>query len=67
MEEVFGTLDIDKEVYFKALSLVSVSLHPEDEENYVLLDIQFPDDFTSYLMSVVFDASGEVTDIIMGC
>ena len=65
LKDVFGTLDIDKETYFKALSLQRIGLYPEDDESFAVFDIQLPEDFTNYLMAVTFDDSGELSYISM--
>ena len=65
LKDVFGTLDIDKETYFKALSIRRIGLYPEDDESFAVFDIQLPEDFTNYLMAVTFDQSGELSYISM--
>ena len=65
LKDVFGTLDIDKEAYFKALSLKRIGIYPEDYDSFAVFDIQLPEDFTNYLMAVTFDDSGELSYISM--
>lgn len=61
--QIFGTADVTKPIFMKALSLVRIGLYPEDEESFILFDIQFPEELTDYLMSVRMTKDGQVNDI----
>ena len=61
--KLFGTSKVDKQTFFKALSLVRVGLYPEDEEMFSVFDIQLDQELTDYLMSVSISSDGKVTDI----
>jgi hypothetical protein len=61
--KLFGTNKIDKEVFIKALSLVRIGLYPEDEDMFVIFDIQLSQELTDYLMSVSISQEGQVTGI----
>ncbi len=61
--ELFATLDIDKPLFMSKLALYRVGFYPEDEESFAVFDVQFPRDFTDYLMAVTFDKNGNCLDI----
>lgn len=65
LKSIFGTTDIDKELFLNKLSLKRVGLYPEDEESFSIFDIQLPEEFTNYLMAVTFDANGKLAYIAM--
>ncbi len=60
---IFGTTNIDKEIFFKHLSLARIGFYPEGEEDYAVFDIQLPEEYTNYLMAVTFDSEGNVSYI----
>jgi hypothetical protein len=62
---IFGTTDINKSTFINALLIERVGFYPEDDESYVIVDIQFNKDVTNYLMAVNFDNQGEITEITM--
>jgi hypothetical protein len=61
--DIFGSKDVDKEAFFNAISLTRVSLYPEDDEMYVVFDVQLSPEITNYLISVAIDRQGQVADI----
>lgn len=61
--KLFGTLDVDKSDFLKALSLGRIGLYPEDVEMFSVFDIQLNPALTDYLMSVSIGSAGEVTGI----
>ena len=61
--KLFGTSNVDKSIFFKALSLVRIGLYPEDDEMFTVFDIQLSKELTNYLMSVSISSDGKVTDI----
>ncbi len=65
LSDIFGEDEISKESFMNSLILQRVGLYPEDEESTVIFDIQFPDEFTNYLMAVTFDDSNELSYISM--
>jgi hypothetical protein len=65
IKEVFGTTDIDKQVFFRNLKLYRVGLYPEDDESFAIFDIQLPRKYTNYLIAVTFDRDGEFVHIAM--
>jgi len=62
---IFGTKDIDKQTFLKNLTLYRVGFYPEDDESYAVFDIQLPEEFTDYLMAVMFNGDGEFSYISM--
>jgi len=65
IKEVFGTTEIDKQIFFKNLKLYRVGLYPEDAESFAIFDIQLPRKYTNYLIAVTFDRDGEYSHISM--
>ena len=63
--KIFGSSDIDKNAYMSSLKLLRIGLYPEDEEENLIFDIQFPEEYTNYLMAVTFDNAGELSCISM--
>lgn len=61
--KLFSTSNVEKSVFFRALSLVRVGLYPEDDEIFSIFDIQFSQELTDYLMSVSIDSNGKVTGL----
>lgn len=61
--KLFGTNEINKDAFTKALSLVRIGLYPEDEDMFSVFDIQFSPGFTNYLMSISITQSGLISDI----
>ncbi len=61
--KLFGTNEIDKDTFIRALSLVRIGLYPEDTDMFSVFDIQFSPEFTNYLMSISITQSGQVSDI----
>ena len=62
---LFGGPDVDQEKFLDCLVLKRIGIYPEDEESYAIFDIQFPEDYTNYLMAVTFDEDGGLTGISM--
>lgn len=62
---LFGTTNIDKQTFMKALSLTRIGFYPEDEDMFAVFDIQLPSDLTDYLISVTFSPYGDVTGMTM--
>lgn len=69
LERVFGTADIralSDENYLATFVLTRIGVYPEEADASVLLDLRAGDgEDTNYLLSVVFDASGELADVTM--
>lgn len=65
IKQIFGTHEIEKQQFLKALSIVRIGFYPEDQEAYVIFDIQFPTEHTNYLMAVIFSADGKISEISM--
>ena len=62
---IFGKTNVDKDSYLNSLQLVRIGLYPEDEESFAIFDIQFPEEYTNYLMAVTFNDEGELSYISM--
>jgi len=65
LSDIFGEEEINKESFMNSLILQRVGIYPEDDESFVIFDIQFPDEFTNYLMAVTFDDANELSCISM--
>lgn len=59
-ESLFGDSEVNRDVFLDCLVLRRVGLYPEDEESYVVFDIQFPEEYTNYLIAVTFDSNGDL-------
>lgn len=62
---IFGKTDIDKETFLNSLQIIRIGLYPEDEESFAVFDIQFPEEYTNYLMAVTFNNEGKLSYISM--
>lgn len=65
IDSLFGTPEVDKDAFLSALKLVRIGFYPEDEDAYAIFDIQFPLEYTRYLMAVSFDQAGNISGISM--
>ena len=65
LSDIFGEEEINKESFINNLTLKRIGVYPEDDESFVIFDIQFPDKFTNYLMAVTFDDANELSYISM--
>jgi hypothetical protein len=63
LSEIFGEEEVNKESFMNSLILQRVGMYPEDKESFVIFDIQFPDEFSNYLMAVTFDDANELSYI----
>jgi len=66
--QVFGTASpqtIDVDTFLAQLELVRVGLYPGDEDRCLLLDYMLRGEVTNYLLSVSFDADGQLSGIDM--
>ena len=62
---IFGNETINKDSFMKSLNLQRIGIYPEDEEEFLIFDIQFPEKITNYLMAVTFNDSNELSCISM--
>jgi hypothetical protein len=65
LSDIFGEEEINKESFMNSLILQRVGIYAEDDESFVIFDIQFPDEFTNYLMAVTFDDANQLSCISM--
>lgn len=65
IEAIFGTKDVTKQTFLSALEAKRVGFYPEDYESFMLVDFTLKNDVTDYLICVVFNGAGELTDIMM--
>ncbi len=66
--QVFATIDrenIDAQTFLSQLQLVHVGLNPADEDRCLLLDYMLRGEVTNYVLSVSFDADGQLAGIDM--
>ena len=54
---IFGNETINKDSFMNSLNLQRIGIYPEDEEEFLIFDIQFPEKITNYLMAVTFNDS----------
>jgi len=65
LQGVFGTDDVTEEIFLDNLLVTRIGLYPEDNESWSIVDIKLPDEFTTYLIAVSFNANGELTGVSM--
>ncbi len=63
--EIFEISKNDKFFFIKHLKLYKISIYPEDIECFSVFDIQFPREYTNYLIAVTFNVNGWLTNISM--
>jgi hypothetical protein len=64
-DALLGGSEVDKQKFLDCLVLKRIGVYPEDEESYAVFDIQFPEEYTNYLMAVTFDEDGKISCISM--
>ena len=57
--------NVDPEEFLEKMQLVRLGIYPEETERHVLLDYSIGSDLTTYVLSVAFDRTGQVTGITM--
>jgi hypothetical protein len=55
---------VTREAFLKSLVPLRVGFYPDDDEQFITVDISFPK-FTDYLMSVIYDSDFAFTYISM--
>jgi len=65
VNSLFGTKEVNKQLYFSKLQVYRVGFYPEESEDFVIIDIQFPEEVTNYLMAVTLDSKFELSFIGM--
>lgn len=63
--EFFGNATVDKQCFMSKLKAVRIGIYPEDKESFAVIDVKFPNEFSNYLMAVIFDSDGTVQEIAM--
>ena len=62
---IFGSKDVDKDLFFTALSIKTISLYPEDSDSYAVFNAHLPEGYTNYSMAVTFNDKGKLSSISM--
>lgn len=61
----FGSAAPDKMEFLWAARPRRIGISPENEEEFAIIDFQFPPELTQYLIAVAFDADGEISRLSM--
>ncbi|MDH5465692.1 MAG: DUF2004 domain-containing protein, partial [Thiovulaceae bacterium] len=62
---LFGTLDITKDLFISKLKVERMGFYPDDDDDFVLIDVSFAGDVTDYLMAITFDDRFKLSYISM--
>ncbi|WP_373976082.1 DUF2004 domain-containing protein [Chitinibacter sp. SCUT-21] len=65
LQAIFGATDIDKSAFMAAIQLTRIGVYPDESEYFMVCDVQFPEEYTNYLLAVTFDQEGELVSIDM--
>jgi len=65
LQELFGTKTISKELFLSKLETHRIGFYPEDDESFVIIDIQFPQEITDYILAVTLDSEFNLSYISM--
>ena len=63
LQKLFGEKKVSKKSFLSKLQVYRVGIYPENDEDFIIIDIQFPRSITNYLMAVTFDSTLKLTYI----